>query len=239
MHDPLIVAFEIRRPWRDRPSPLFPKGWRPSVITIWHRDPETDGTDDSCGWFKRARHGDQEILKKIVREFAFDWCQSYGGWFTEEGKPRFTSMAIALMMFRRAAYEHFNHSWRRTDNFMKRHLYDILSFAENSTDSMHDGIVQRYGPEEKQERVNRTAEMVYGCILRWSQPWYRHPRWHVWHWRIQVHPWQQFRRRFLDRCSHCGRRFAKNEPVIGTWSGDAIFHQTCDRQPKVPQQSPS
>src|SRR5438270_11469354 len=54
MHDPMTVAFEIRSPIK-RKSNLWPKGYRKSLITIWHVDPETDGTDDSCDWFNRKR----------------------------------------------------------------------------------------------------------------------------------------------------------------------------------------
>lgn len=52
MHDPMTVAHEIRRPWPDKKSKLDPN-WKyyPSLVTIWHVDPETDGTDDSCDWF--------------------------------------------------------------------------------------------------------------------------------------------------------------------------------------------
>lgn len=40
MHDPMTVAFEIPRPW--------------PLVTVWHVDPERDGTDDSCDWFGHA-----------------------------------------------------------------------------------------------------------------------------------------------------------------------------------------
>ena len=53
MHDPMTVAFEVKYPWRDKSSgttKLFPKGYRRTFITVWHVDPETDGSDDSCGW---------------------------------------------------------------------------------------------------------------------------------------------------------------------------------------------
>ena len=43
MHDPMTVAFEIRYPWKKYAS----------FITIWHVDPEKDGSDDSCDWFHR------------------------------------------------------------------------------------------------------------------------------------------------------------------------------------------
>jgi hypothetical protein len=55
MHDPMTVAFDL----------YFPKFWTKKrnkrwhdwvfVMTIWHVDPETDGTDDSCRWFKEGR----------------------------------------------------------------------------------------------------------------------------------------------------------------------------------------
>lgn len=38
MHDPLVVAFEIRRPW---PTRRDSRGWRywPPLVTVWHREP--------------------------------------------------------------------------------------------------------------------------------------------------------------------------------------------------------
>lgn len=49
MHDPMTVAFEIRQFWRKAND----WGYKPSLITIWHVDPEKDGSDDSCDWFGR------------------------------------------------------------------------------------------------------------------------------------------------------------------------------------------
>jgi hypothetical protein len=74
MHDPLTVAFEIRRPWPKvhalRPRPdgkphktislpfvrvLGREFYFPGLIVVWHRDPEKGGDDDSCrhDWQKR------------------------------------------------------------------------------------------------------------------------------------------------------------------------------------------
>lgn len=63
-------------------------------------------------------------------------------------------------------------------------------------------------------------------------------RWHVHHWRIQVHPAQQLRRRLLTRCAHCGGRSTKTRPVnvaLGGqprrtpwWRGEAeLYHFGC------------
>lgn len=236
MHDPLTVAFDIRRPWRDKPSKTWPKGYRPTLITIWHKDPETDGSDDSCGWFMRIRHGDKEAFAKIVNDFAFDWDASYGGWFDSAGWPNFSTSAITLAMFRIAARHHFG-SWNKANRFVRRHLLEILFFAENPTDSLHPSITNRYGVEPREDRIRSMASVVYGCVLRWSRPWYRHPRWHFWHWQFQIHPWQRFRRWLFTRCAECGGRFAYGEsPVSHSWDRDkprwfrserGLYHDKC------------
>src|SRR3974377_2148720 len=77
MHDPQILAFDIKYPWwQSKPwpkkfqhsgsdrfawkrmsekeqrgcEPHWPQGYRDTFVNIWHVDPEKDGTDDSCGW---------------------------------------------------------------------------------------------------------------------------------------------------------------------------------------------
>lgn len=241
MHDPMTVAFEIRRPWPTYYPALVPGGGRerywPTLVTIWHVDPEKDGSDDSCGWFKRAKHGDAIALAEITRDFAFDWDASYGGWFDKDGAPLFSTPGIVLAMFRRAAYKHFGRKWGATDRFLRARLFDILSFAENTVDSMDPAITQKYGKEPRQERIEHAASVVYGCVLRWSQPWYRHPRWHLHHWQIQVHPVQNFKRWMFSRCAGCGKRFRWNyAPVSSSWSGggprwfkseQGVYHHNC------------
>lgn len=60
-----------------------------------------------------------------------------------------------------------------------------------------------------------------------------HPRWHIWHWRIQVPLWQTFYRWAFERCCFCKKGFAWDESVMGNWSGDAIWHHGCDRHTHV------
>ena len=62
MHDPWTLAHKIKSPFKNK------SGYRNSLISIWHVDPETDGTDNSCGWFMRARHGDDKVLEEIKSE---------------------------------------------------------------------------------------------------------------------------------------------------------------------------
>lgn len=208
MHDPMTVAHEIK---------IF--GCR--LATIWHVDPERDGSDDSCGWFMRARHGDQKTLDKIVSDFRFQWSHGVPfGWFDAEGNPNHSVHSIVMGMFRIAANHVFGHWSKRANRFLEQHTFEILHFAENTSDSLWTGITRYYQrkhaePEQREERIREMAGCVYAWILRESRPWWRHPRWHIHHWHIQIHPLELLRRRWLTRCEVCGSRFKRGEPVIG------------------------
>lgn len=249
MHDPMTVAFEIKSPIKvsnkTHVSKCFPEGYRNTLVTIWHVDPEKNGSDDSCGWFKRPRHGNQEHYSRIQREFEYDWDKHstyedgrtmFLGWFHPSGEPLYSAHAIALGFFWRAALIHFNGSQRKATRFMVKHHHDIIWFAENPTDSMVDTIANKYR-EKRDQRIRSMASMVYGCILRWSLPWWKHPRWHIHHWKIQVHSLQNFKRWAFSRCCKCGGRFKWGASACTSdWNGTGpqwfsgeknIYHDDC------------
>jgi len=258
MHDPKTVAWEIRYPWwkrrpwpkgtqhfddipeskQKRRDPWWKEGYRETFITIWHNDPETDGSDDSCGWFMRSRHGDKLVLERIIKRFESDWDRVfigdegkgkhyYCGFFYPEnagaGMPNMSVTAIVLNLFFLAAIEHFKEdgrtNWKKGKRFMRKHLFDIMLFAENPTDSLRNEIVRKWGTDSRREdRIRNVAQIVYGWILRKTRPWYKHPRFHVHHLSIQCHPWQKIRRWLLSRCCKCGGRFKYGEtPVTHQW----------------------
>jgi len=228
MHDPMTVAFDIKSPFKSKPSASWPKGYRSTIVTIWHKDPCRDGSDDSCGWFMRARHGDEAVREKIRKRIDYEWDAQHSGLFDAAGAPRFSVAATAIKLFHFAAFEYFGHNWRRTDRFMKRNHYDIVHFAENGTDSLHPAIVSKYGPVPRDERVREMSNCLYGWILRAERRWWQHPRWHFWHWRIQISSLQLLWRTMFVRCAKCGGRFKYNESASGSWDGDAIWHSRCD-----------
>jgi len=245
MHDPSTVTFEIKYPWRGKPSGLFPNGYRASAITIWHEDPETDHTDDSCGWFIRSRHCDQVKLKKIREAFEFDWDRVFKsdsghvyfcGLFDPSGNPHFSVHGIVLNLFWIAARIHFDGSWDKASKFINAHLAEILIFAENPSDSLFDGITRKFQdacsePQTERirgERIDNMAGCIYSWIMRSERPWYRHPRWHIWHWKFQVHAWQLFKRWAFEKCCKCGKGFRWGECPIGDWHGTRMWHQSCD-----------
>jgi hypothetical protein len=157
MHDPMTVAHDIKAPWTRR----YPSGsrYRPTLVTIWHIDPETDHTDDSCGWFA----------------------------------PKLSAR-------------------------QKQWLDQMMAGSE-------DGILkpmEHYYGRDAADAIRSHAAAAFREEGRVHRPWYRHPRWHIYHWRIVVEPIVGFLRRF-ERCSVCGDRMG-TATRYGSWGGDRVWH---------------
>lgn len=232
MYDPMTVAHEIKSPFKNK------GGYADSIVTIWHVDPESDGTDDSCGWFLRLRHADKKKFEKIVTDFEFEFKNNY--WFTADGSPRFSTSAIVLEMYSRAIWNVLPEKKRGNGRrkFMRKYLYDIIHFAENPTDSLNDYITNEYRyrliehdrkqVEPREERIRNLASIIYCDILRKLRPWYKHPKWHIHHWKIQFRPLQRLKRRYWDKCYKCGKRGFKGA-AMGSWDGHKMWHQECEK----------
>lgn len=82
MHDPMTVAHEIK---------IFGR----CFITIWHVDPEADGTDDSCGWaFAHLNDRECEYAKYLIR----DEYDNLRNWFSDI--PEYDAIARISRIFR-------------------------------------------------------------------------------------------------------------------------------------------
>lgn len=236
------------------------------IFTLWHVDPckkGFGGSDDSCGWFMRAMHGDKKVLEAIIKAYDFDWDRVFktsredhdaeDGKFVEKvypsgyffphddgGMPTMGVTATVLNLFLIAANEHFKvdgrTNWKKSRRWMQKNLFDIMLFAENPHDSLRDSIIQKWGNETKRdERIRNVAATIYGWILRETRPWYRHPRFHVHHWKIQIRLLQMLKRAFIERCAFCGKGFKWNESVYSGWSGTQIWHEGCNNKTHVDQ----
>lgn len=248
MHDPMTVAFEIRSPFRDAPSKLWPKGYRHSLVTIWHVDPERDAHkrglrgDNSCGWFtppttpeERARFhkiGEQEYSCLFGKRHA-----------TAEGKD------YVRVCYEPEPYDAIYWAWRRIKYegrpryvwkfgrarraMSPGELEEIYSLASNPVDNLRVTVAGVHDAES----CGDFFLTVYRCYKRFNRPWYKHPRWHFWHWRFQVHHWQALRRWFFSRCAGCGKRFPygyspvsfqRHEPRPKLFCGETgVYHSEC------------
>lgn len=235
MHGPMTVICDFK-------IPKFKKGRYGKEYfyfgALWHIDPCKDGSDDSCGWFMRSRHGNKTMFERIVKAFDFNWDRIfvsedkityYCGLFMPSGSPNLSVTAITLNLFWTACFEYFKHNRNKANKFMKRNLYDILMFAENPIDSLYDSITMKFGNEKnREERIKSMANCIYGWILREQQKWWQHPRWHFWHWEIQIYIIQKIHRWLFRRCCKCNKRLKFNESALGSWNANNIWHQKCN-----------
>lgn len=240
MHDPSTVAFEIRSPIR-RKSDFFKNGYRAPLVTIWHEDPlDFEGkrgcrSDDSCGWFRPPYTEEQEErIKKLGRQqYSTIWGKQHAA---REGKD------YAYVCYEPSCYDAIYWTWRAINHSEKRQgawqygvrltareLQEIFELSSNPVDNLR---VSLWSVKDEDTAADWFM-LVYRCWQRFNRPWYRHPRWHFWHWRLQVHPLQKLMRRLLTRCEACGRLFGWSESPVGLMSGDAVWHSRCFPSPST------
>lgn len=238
MHDPMTVAFEIRYPWRAYPraqrTTEFNRTYRNSFITIWHVDPECDGSDDSCGWFA-PKHDERtwaKYQKLGEREYVF--------MLGEHGYPMTCYEAVWYAWLKIKQVD--RGGWRKLTQRERDEIRGLASFPGDNLRYSHSTI-------SDPASCGAFFRTVFRCYARIHRPWYRHPRWHFWHWRIQVHPLQNFKRWAFSRCCKCGGRFKWGyAPCTNSWNGSgprwfqnepSVYHVNCDDTAKDGAQNAS
>jgi hypothetical protein len=226
MHDPMSVAFEIKSPIRHK-SPLDKMGYRTSLVTIWHVDPQRNASergcrsDDTCGWFTPpTRSSDRERIRKLgayeFRElFANRWAQrekvSYAGVCRDA-----STYEAVYWAWRRVKFE-MAKGWKYGDRrvaLTPSELEEIMRLSSNPVDNLRITVEEI----KDEDACGSFFIIVYRAYMRHKRPWWQHPRWHFWHWRFQIYAWQTFRRWLLTRCAACGKPFAWGEcPTSHGW----------------------
>jgi hypothetical protein len=234
MHDPMTVAFEIKYPWRDK-SPgnlkLFPKGYRHTFITIWHVDPEADGTDDSCGWFAPKLSKDQvSRIKSISGDEAREpYFQKFLGKQIESPTEAETLLRQAFVIVGKVlSKEHLCEPPTKRVSFSEAESW-ACEMLGNPVDNFRTSLSFLPGwssnrdedrVEDRQYHAEQFFRAIARYILRERRPWYRHVRWHFWHWKLQCQPVDQFKRWAFSRCADCGGRFTWGySPWTNSWNG--------------------
>ena len=191
MHDPDTVILHIRWPFFKKKTKLFAYGRL--LITVWHKDPCTDGSDDSCDWFG-GRKNVGHIVKKIAKDMFMEIDPpeptsefNHSMWY-RNNDPRYESTGMGVALFHQVAYYYFralsgssDKAGKLRDKYMCKQLPWIIWFANNPTDSIHSSLTK---PMDYDERV-QLIRIILGCVIRDNRKWYQHPKWHIKHWQIQ------------------------------------------------------
>jgi hypothetical protein len=240
MHDPQTVAFDIKAPWTR-------KGYRPTLVTIWHVDPERDGSDDSCGWSYPKLTQDQ---RRRIRDFA--WHEGRDPYFLREAGKEWTGSRTEAETLYRALVLLTARAVRVPLTYEAASLY--------ASQRVHNGGFEDAarnfcwlpgyhcnGADSAERRQDYFAGIMAGIargLLADARPWYRHPKWHVHHWKLQFHTAQAFKRWAFSRCAGCGGRFAFGYcPVSHQWDGVGprwfrgephVYHSECSAKKAAP-----
>lgn len=241
MHDPMTLAFSLKWPW-------FWRKYRPPLLDVWHVDPETDGSDDSCGWsFPRLTKKQRSILEHLA------YCESRTPWYQRDPVKRIGSAADAESLMR-GAIAAVSYCLK-----IKLTWDDTCKLACDLTHNLHDnfqgslchlpGWHTNFKHDDADERKQRAMGFfcsVARVLLRRSRPWYRHPRWHFWHWKLRLYPTQHLKRWAFTRCQYCGKGFRWGESVCSnSWNGTGplwfrserhVHHSGCSKRSTAPVQ---
>lgn len=234
MHDPLTLAFEIPNPFARHYDPaarkrgdLFAGAWsrRDPLVTIWHKDP-WKGSEDSCDWhgFHGAWRWD-ERCEAVARDMAsWDGTQHGMRLFAHPAFPRVVDLpttfepdapkypatfpevtagdALALTL---AAFNQI--AWQLDRRILRGRLLErVIAFG------LGDETRRMFAPTTDPEQRLRIMRILVGRYLQMLRPWWRHPRFHFWHWRVVVHPWRDLRR-WLQKKHATIRRRAYMDPA--------------------------
>jgi hypothetical protein len=150
------------------------------LFTIWHRDPETDGTDDSCGWTYPTISDAHRV--RLNKEMKFDRDQvlnTYRNW-----SDRYR-MHLIYTTYRHIKWVLF------MEHLTAKDIIKINSCCYNYVDDLKIHVSDQ--DWENQLEFERFFWCITRHVLHARRKWYQHPRWHVSHWRLQIH--------FLGYCS--------------------------------------
>lgn len=197
MHDPMAVAGEIKI------GGLV-------LFTIWHRDPETDGSDDSCGWFgPKITKREEDIIGDLVNwDMEMPYLSSpYLPATIVDPKYDYSEM-LAGDCLSFCAWAWSRMAWNR-DKRSKLTIGEWWSVVNLSSDP-HDNLrsILTTPDVNAEYKVRRFLYCVMKAYTRYHRAWWMHPKWHIHHWRIQFHFGQTLRRWLFSRCARCEKRFA-------------------------------
>jgi hypothetical protein len=248
VHDPMSQAFVIPFPWRSRGSK-----YRPPFLTVWHVDPETDGSDDSCGYTRPRLSKDQKArIESIAGDEAREpWFMAYRGKQIDSPTEAETLLRQAFLLVGKIfTKEHRCKPAIRRVTFAEASEWASAMLA-NPVDNFRSSLAFLPGYHSNNEKDTEhdrqyCAAQFFYCvgafILRERRPWYKHAKWHVWHWQLQIHPLEQFKRWAFSRCFDCGKRFKWGEsPYTNSWNSEGpkwfrserdVHHMGCPLRPK-------
>lgn len=242
--------WRLKRRWEEMPEELkatrsqnWPEGYRNSFISIWHVDPERDGSDNSCGYsYVKLTPKQREILRNAAwsegkdRHYLKYLAKEYPG-SVEEAELLYRGMVLLVARVLR-----LNISLEYATRYSAEAIH-IRTFGKFGGEFCFlPGYHTNNAKDSEDDRHEHFHGILCGIargILTDLRPWYKHPKWHFWHWKFQCHPLQDFKRWAFSRCCKCAGRFTWGyAPVTNNWNAEGprwfrsepdVYHSDCNR----------
>ena len=250
MRDPSTLAFDIKSPFTHKPKSGF--SYKNSLISIWHVDPLRfkenhiyRRDDDSCGWF--APPYSSETKTSIEKLSHSQYREIFSRQVAEREEKSYASVCNVP-----DCYSAIYWSWRAVKHLYKpktiwqwgckltlaelEHIYSLATCPVGNLQVSFSQI-------KDEESFKHFFFLIFSAYLRHHRPWYKHPKYHFWHWKIQIHPLQQFKRWAFSRCGTCNKNFSWGySPVTHSWNNGGpkwfkserdVHHSECLNQKPI------
>lgn len=218
MYDPATLAFSFP-PYSSAGFGRWLYGLSPWIgVDVWHIDPERASkgqrTDDSCGWFDR-RPGpyadavayllkDKETMHEVSRAVRTrdPVTGPYG--HTYPRMPLGETLAIVTLV---ADELELRRWWNGQSGNRGAHASWWLRTFTRKRDVALEARGLALHPLDNLSACDEPEELVRliaGALHRRFRPWWKHPRWHVHHWQVNLTLARNLKRMF-QRCATCGK----------------------------------
>jgi hypothetical protein len=218
---------------------------------VWHIDPErrSEGqrTDDSCGWFDRRPGEYADAVKYLISDQSFmhdvdltlkrrkeTLAPFYEG-ISERplSYPRMSpadTLSVVLMVATELELRRWWNGQNGKEGVALRPVARLYT-RKRGLPVLLEAISLALHPLDNLSSIEDGEAMVRliaGALHRKFKPWWRHPRWHVHHWKINFDLPRNLKRMF-QACGTCrkplGFGYCPSDPGDGTHHhGECIGH---------------
>lgn len=203
MHDNSVLAIRIyglrgmiqeyrkkQKTIKGKPIHHFEDYKHSEIFSIWHIDPETDGSDDSCGYTnpKLSKSESERITNEAEFEYDFYFGRKYS----------------TMNLNAASCYEVIHAIWAQIrwrfyrKQLTPKDLLEISDLASNPTDNLRHLVYE--SKHDKAEFV-RLWKCIFRAQKRIHRRWYEKPKWHVHHWQIRFEWWRDLKRKWARKAA--------------------------------------